>query len=81
MKRRCYDKKQRKYPEYGGRGIRVCARWRKLFANFIADMGPRPSLRHSIERLDSDGNYTPKNCIWATARRQNRNRKFRRAKK
>jgi hypothetical protein len=73
MKRRCYEPKMLAYKDYGGRGITVCERWRKSFANFVSDMGQRPSLSHTIERLNNDGNYEPGNCIWATRKEQNRN--------
>lgn len=62
------------YPNYGGRGIDVCRRWRDSFEAFYADMGPRPSPAHSIERDDSDGNYEPDNCRWATDDEQRRNK-------
>lgn len=74
MKQRCYNPKDRKYPRYGARGITVCKRWRNSFDAFWADMGPRPSAKHSINRIDNDGNYTPNNCSWALPTAQVRNR-------
>lgn len=73
MKHRCHNPTNHKYRDYGGRGIRVCARWRRSFAAFLADMGERPSPTHSLDRIDNDGNYTPKNCRWATRIEQGRN--------
>lgn len=73
MKDRCYNENAPKYSEWGGRGITVCARWRHSFENFLADMGPRPSRGYTIERENNHGNYTPKNCVWATHKTQSRN--------
>ena len=73
MKRRCYNKNQKDYPRYGGRGIFVCNRWLDSYEAFLEDMGRRPSSRHSIDRIDNDGNYTPSNCRWADITEQNRN--------
>jgi len=69
---RCLYPKNKKYADYGGRGIIVCERWRK-FENFLADMGCKPTPRHTLDRKDSDGDYTPENCCWATRATQSRN--------
>ena len=68
---RCYNKKDRAYPDYGGRGIRVCKRWHNIH-NFIADMVIRPD-RKSLDRINNDGDYKPSNCQWATPTQQQRN--------
>lgn len=74
MKTRCALKTVHNYENYGGRGVKVCDRWFSSFENFLADMGPRPSSKHSIDRYpNKDGNYEPGNCRWATAKEQGRN--------
>lgn len=79
MKRRCYNEKSDNYQIYGGRGIKVCDRWMEPngigFVNFCEDMGPRPTEKHSIDRIDPDGNYEPSNCRWATASEQSKNQR------
>ena len=72
MLNRCRNPATSRYERYGGRGIRVCERWWS-FENFYADMGPRPSDKHSIERNDVNGNYEPGNCRWATKKEQSWN--------
>lgn len=74
MRGRCTNKKVADYENYGGRGIAVCARWSD-FECFLADMGERPSLQHSIERRDNEKGYNPENCYWATREEQNRNKR------
>ena len=74
MNKRCYDKNQPCYHRYGGRGIGVCERWRKSFLNFLADVGPRPSKAHSIERINNNKGYCKRNCIWATREVQSKNK-------
>lgn len=73
MKQRCDYEKHVSYHLYGGRGIRVCDRWRFSFENFLSDMGPAPSRNHTIERVDTDGDYCPENCKWATYKEQGQN--------
>lgn len=75
MKARCGNPKSKSYPSYGGRGIKVCERWKDSFENFFSDMGAKPSRSHSIHRVDNDGDYTPDNCVWATGVEQGLNKR------
>lgn len=75
LKTRCLLATGKDFPLYGGRGIRVCDRWRSSFANFLADMGPRPTPGHSMDRIDPEGHYEPTNCRWATPREQRLNQR------
>ena len=77
MLNRCRCPGAGNYKYYGARGVKVCERWQGLngFLNFISDMGPRPSSRHSIERKNTGGHYIPTNCYWATAEEQAQNKR------
>lgn len=74
MRRRCENSDQAGWDNYGGRGITVCEAWLD-FAVFLADLGERPSRRHSLERRNNELGYEPGNCYWATGSEQARNRK------
>ncbi len=74
MIHRCHNTNAPNYPQYGGRGICVCERWRNSLEAFLADMGERPSMEHSLDRYpDQNGNYEPGNVRWATHQQQQRN--------
>jgi hypothetical protein len=74
MKDRCRNPNNKEFKNYGARGIQVCERW-MTFANFLADIGHKPSPKHSIERINNDKGYEPGNCKWATMSDQVRNRR------
>lgn len=73
-KSRCYNKNDPKYKNYGLRGIKMCDAWLNDASQFLKDMGKAPSPKHSIERIDVNGDYEPSNCIWATNHDQSRNK-------
>ena len=74
MKSRCENPRNWKYNQYGGRGIKVCDRWRNSFINFMQDMGERPS-GYTLDRIDPNGNYEHNNCRWATPKQQANNKR------
>lgn len=77
MVQRCCNPKCKAYKNYGGRGISICKEWRESFLNFYNDMGERPSSKHTLERINVNGNYEPSNCKWATWKEQSLNKRIR----
>ncbi len=75
LRERCNNPKDPMYPNYGGRGIKVCKRWQNSFINFFNDVGLAPSKKHSIDRIDNNQDYKPGNCKWSTSFEQARNRR------
>lgn len=78
MRRRCTKRQRPEWQHYGRRGIRVCNEWMNDFPAFFAHVGPRPSLEHSIDRIDNDRGYEPGNVRWATPKEQGRNKRVNR---
>lgn len=75
VKKRCLNSKNKNYKDYGGRGVKICERWSISFLDFLADVGPRPSPKHSIERIDVNGNYEPGNVKWIPVEEQQLNKR------
>lgn len=75
MLQRCYNPNDSFYADYGGRGIGVCDQWRHSFESFISDMGDKPSSKYSLDRIDSNADYSPDNCRWADSFTQSQNRR------
>jgi hypothetical protein len=75
MIQRCQNENLKSYADYGARGIRVCDRWRTSFVDFLADVGPKPSKKHSLDRINNDGHYEPGNVRWATRIEQESNKR------
>ena len=75
MKTRCYNPNAKNYPDYGGRGIKICERWKNSFKNFLEDVGERPTDRGklSLDRKNVNGDYEPNNVKWATYSEQRKN--------
>ncbi len=75
MNQRCVNPRNKEYHNYGGRGIRVCQRWKQSFAHFLEDIGDPPTDRHQIDRIDNDQGYCQNNCRWVTPKQQQRHRR------
>lgn len=75
MRQRCKNPKNKGYMNYGGRGIKICARWNK-YENFLKDIGDRPTPKHTLDRMNNNGNYEPSNCKWSTRKHQTINRRY-----
>lgn len=74
IKQRCFNKKNKQYHLYGGRGIGISKDW-LIFEKFYKDIGERPTIQHSIDRIDNNKGYFKENCRWSTMRQQSRNKR------
>lgn len=75
MRARCLNEDHPAFPRYGGRGITICDRWLASYADFAADVGPRPFPGAELDRRENDGPYSPGNCRWSTPKGNSRNRR------
>jgi hypothetical protein len=75
MLQRCHNPRNPTYARYGACGVVVCDNWRRSFTAFLEDVGPRPTRRHTLDRIDNEGNYEPGNVRWATWKVQSNNRR------
>jgi len=75
MKRRCNNPNDKRFPDYGGRGISVCSDWLDSYECFLSDMGLPPSSKHQLDRRDNNGNYCKENCRWVTPINNARNKR------
>jgi hypothetical protein len=75
MKARCLNSQHPMYKHYGARGITVCNQWISSFETFLHDMGSKPTVKHTLDRINVNGNYEPGNCRWATIQEQQKNRR------
>lgn len=77
---RCTNRRNKSWKDYGGRGIKICAQWRKSFTTFVRDVGSKPHPDLMLDRINNDGNYEPGNVRWTTRLEQNRNKRQRKSR-